>query len=70
MKRSTCCLELLMALALPSVGAANQIPPGGNKVLLEPQGGWQGWLEHGRKPVRLEGRPVKGTITVIRDCVV
>ncbi|MHC8304440.1 hypothetical protein [Pseudomonas sp. PB3P13] len=29
------------------------IPPGGNKVLLEPQGGWQGWLEQGRKPVRL-----------------
>jgi hypothetical protein len=30
-----------------------EIPPGGNKVLLEPQGGWQGWLEHGRKPARL-----------------
>jgi hypothetical protein len=30
-----------------------EIPPGGNKVLLEPQGGWQGWLEQGRKPVRL-----------------
>lgn len=29
------------------------IPPGGNKVLLEPLGGWQSWLEHGRKPVRL-----------------
>lgn len=30
-----------------------EIPPGGNKVALEPQGGWQGWLEQGRKPVRL-----------------
>jgi hypothetical protein len=30
-----------------------EIPPGGNKVLLEPQGGWRSWLEHGRKPVRL-----------------
>ncbi|WP_415766624.1 hypothetical protein [Pseudomonas sp. ZB1P45] len=29
------------------------IPPVGNRVLLEPQGGWQPWLEHGRKPVRL-----------------
>lgn len=29
------------------------VPPGGNKVVLEPQGGWQGWLEQGRKPVRL-----------------
>jgi hypothetical protein len=30
-----------------------EIPPGGNKVLLEPQGGWRTWLEQGRKPVRL-----------------
>ena len=30
-----------------------EIPPGGNRVLLEPQGGWQSWLEQGRKPVRL-----------------
>lgn len=29
------------------------LPPGGNKVILEPQGGWQSWLEQGRKPVRL-----------------
>jgi hypothetical protein len=29
------------------------IPPGGNKVVLEPAGGWQNWLQHGRKPVRL-----------------
>jgi hypothetical protein len=29
------------------------IPPGGNKVVLEPQGGWQRWLDSGRKPVRL-----------------
>jgi len=29
------------------------IPPGGNHVLLEPQGGWQGWLESGRRPTRL-----------------
>ncbi|MBC3273220.1 hypothetical protein HU765_25095 [Pseudomonas sp. SWRI81] len=30
-----------------------EIPPGGNKVVLEPEGGWQGWLEHGRRPTRL-----------------
>lgn len=29
------------------------IPPGGNHVVLEPQGGWRTWLENGRKPVRL-----------------
>jgi len=29
------------------------IPPGGSKVILQPQGGWQTWLGHGRKPVRL-----------------
>ncbi len=29
------------------------IPPGGNKVVLVPQGGWQTWLQQGRKPVRL-----------------
>ncbi|MFS2091999.1 hypothetical protein ACCC96_03215 [Pseudomonas sp. Pseusp11] len=29
------------------------IPPGGNKVELVPQGGWQGWLQQGRKPTRL-----------------
>ncbi|WP_322844670.1 hypothetical protein [Pseudomonas sp. B33.4] len=29
------------------------IPPGGNRVVLEPQGGWQRWLDSGRKPVRL-----------------
>jgi len=29
------------------------IPPGGNHIVLEPQGGWRSWLESGRKPVRL-----------------
>ena len=29
------------------------IPPGGNKIRLEPQGGWQSWLQAGRRPVRL-----------------
>ncbi|CAI8963130.1 hypothetical protein [Pseudomonas fluorescens] len=29
------------------------IPPGGEKVQLVPAGGWQGWLQAGRKPVRL-----------------
>jgi hypothetical protein len=29
------------------------IPPSGNRVLLEPQGGWQSWLEQGRKPTRI-----------------
>jgi hypothetical protein len=29
------------------------IPPSGNRILLEPQGGWQSWLEQGRKPTRL-----------------
>lgn len=29
------------------------IPPGGNRVELLPQGGWQAWLNQGRAPVRL-----------------
>lgn len=29
------------------------IPPGGEKVQLVPAGGWQSWLQAGRKPVRL-----------------
>lgn len=29
------------------------IPPGGNHVVLQPQGGWQSWLEQGRRPTRL-----------------
>jgi hypothetical protein len=29
------------------------IPPGGEKIQLTPQGGWQSWLYAGRKPVRL-----------------
>ena len=29
------------------------IPPGGNKVALVPQGGWQAWLQQGSKPTRL-----------------
>jgi hypothetical protein len=30
-----------------------EIPPGGNRIVLLPQGGWQAWLNQGRKPVRL-----------------
>ena len=30
-----------------------EVPPGGNRIQLEPQGGWQGWLSNGRKPTRL-----------------
>ncbi|WP_392885658.1 hypothetical protein ACF6ZU_18110 [Pseudomonas migulae] len=30
-----------------------EVPPGGNRIQLEPQGGWQAWLQHGRKPTRL-----------------
>lgn len=30
-----------------------EIPPGGNKVELIPQGGWQNWLKHSRQPERL-----------------
>lgn len=30
-----------------------EIPPGGNRVELLPQGGWQAWLQQGRKPSRL-----------------
>ena len=30
-----------------------EIPPGGNRVELVPQGGWQAWLQQGRKPARL-----------------
>lgn len=29
------------------------IPPGGNRIELLPQGGWQAWLNQGRAPVRL-----------------
>ena len=29
------------------------IPPGGNRIELMPQGGWQAWLNHGRAPARL-----------------
>jgi hypothetical protein len=29
------------------------IPPGGEKVQLTPAGGWQSWLQAGRRPVRL-----------------
>lgn len=30
-----------------------EIPPGGHQVELLPQGGWQAWLNQGRKPARL-----------------
>ncbi|MGY2193290.1 hypothetical protein [Pseudomonas pergaminensis] len=30
-----------------------EVPPGGHRVQLEPQGGWQAWLQDGRKPQRL-----------------
>ncbi|MGB3122357.1 MAG: hypothetical protein WBB95_00940 [Pseudomonas sp.] len=30
-----------------------EVPPGGNRIQLEPQGGWQAWLQAGRKPARL-----------------
>ncbi len=30
-----------------------EIPPGGNKIELIPEGGWQAWLNQGRKPTRL-----------------
>jgi hypothetical protein len=30
-----------------------EIPPGGNKIELAPQGGWQSWLMAGRRPTRL-----------------
>lgn len=29
------------------------LPPGGNKVVLEPEGGWQRWLDSGQKPTRI-----------------
>jgi len=29
------------------------VPPGGNRIELVPQGGWQSWLTQGRKPTRL-----------------
>lgn len=29
------------------------IPPGGNHIVLEPQGGWSSWLDQGRPPTRL-----------------
>ena len=30
-----------------------ELPPGGDRVELEPLGGWQQWLQSGRKPTRL-----------------
>lgn len=30
-----------------------EIPPGGNRIELLPQGGWQGWLQRNRRPERL-----------------
>ncbi len=30
-----------------------EVPPGGHQVALLPQGGWQAWLNQGRKPTRL-----------------
>lgn len=29
------------------------LPPGGNNVTLEPEGGWRPWIESGRKPNRI-----------------
>ncbi|KAA0985387.1 hypothetical protein [Pseudomonas sp. ANT_J28] len=29
------------------------LPPGGNKVSLEPEGGWQRWIEGGRRPSKI-----------------
>jgi len=29
------------------------VPPGGNRVELIPQGGWQAWVQQGRRPTRL-----------------
>lgn len=29
------------------------LPPGGNKVVLEPEGGWQRWINSGQKPSRI-----------------
>lgn len=29
------------------------LPPGGNKVMLEPEGGWMRWIDSGRKPTRI-----------------
>lgn len=30
-----------------------EVPPGGNRIELVPHGGWQAWLNQGRKPTRL-----------------
>ena len=29
------------------------LPPGGNRVLLEPEGGWMRWIASGRKPTKI-----------------
>ncbi|MHC8368387.1 hypothetical protein ACYZT9_21640 [Pseudomonas sp. ZT5P21] len=29
------------------------LPPGGDKVVLEPEGGWQRWIDSGRKPTKI-----------------
>jgi hypothetical protein len=30
-----------------------EVPPGGNRIELIPQGGWQAWLQRNRRPERL-----------------
>ncbi|WP_256575517.1 MULTISPECIES: hypothetical protein [unclassified Pseudomonas] len=30
-----------------------ELPPGGNKVVMEPVGGWQRWLESGQRPTEI-----------------
>ncbi|AWY44471.1 hypothetical protein DKY63_24995 [Pseudomonas putida] len=45
-------LQLDFSLTVEDVFSI-EIPPGGNKIELLPQGGWQAWLQQGRKPTRL-----------------
>jgi hypothetical protein len=45
-------LQLVFTLTVNHVLAV-EIPPGGNEVQLVPAGGWQAWLQQGRKPNRL-----------------
>ncbi|MBK5527809.1 hypothetical protein JFT91_13040 [Pseudomonas sp. TH08] len=29
------------------------LPPGGNRVVLEPEGGWMRWIDSGKKPIKI-----------------
>jgi hypothetical protein len=52
MQPTVSAIQLHFTLTVNHVLAV-EIPPGGNEVQLVPAGGWQAWLQQGRKPNRL-----------------